>query len=132
MNPVDHYTAVGYTHRDIAQALLNPLVSIPVDAIRKNLEWQRRQVPTMCHDCEVCNLPPDDQQLLGRLHEFLGIAPGEFAQVLFVNDDTVGVAPDYGVVFPNLLGRFSGEELLARIGGFGTMMRGQAYTAIGG
>ena len=38
MNPVDHYTAVGYTHRDIAQALLNPLVSIPVDAEPSEVE----------------------------------------------------------------------------------------------
>jgi hypothetical protein len=130
MNPADHYTAVGYTHREIAEGQLMRIADVPVQAVGKADAWARSQTPVMRNECEVCNVPKDDQQLTERLHRFLGTNPGDYAQIMFVNDDTMGIAEEYGLVFPHLLGRFAGEELLANIGGFGPYMRGTAFTSV--
>ena len=128
MNPADNYTAVGYTQRDVSEGQLMTLAGVPVEAIRKAASWQPSQTPVIRHECDVCNVPRDDHQLLVKLHKFLGTKPGKYAEIMFVNDDTMRIAVEYGLIFPNSLGRFSGQELLANIGGFGSYMRGPAFT----
>lgn len=128
MNPADHFTAVGLTREDVAGGAMLRITRFPVEELKRRGVLQRERANVVQHQCEIYFVPKDDQQQTAMLYEMLGFDREDYFEILFVNDDMMAVAGEFGLQFPHQLGTFTGADLLRKFGGFGTVLRHEAIT----